>query len=316
MARLTMLDVVKRNNSSKEVGLIEANLAAAPELKLFPARTIKGTSYHTLLRTGLPSVSFTGVNEGVEASKSTYETKLVECFPIRSLVEVDKALVSADNSLPDLLTTEASGVTEAVLRKIGRQIYYGKSAGGDSKGFPGLQDMVSNDMLLNATGTTASTGSSVYFVKFGIKDVELLFGNGSVLTLPPFRDETLTDKNGKKFDGKVSHLTGWAGMQFTNPNSVVRICNLTADTGKGLTDALLSAALAKAPADVSFDVIFMSRRSRSQLQAARAALVALQSNAKNGTLGGAAAYVPTPTDFEGIPIIATDSILNTEPIVA
>jgi hypothetical protein len=31
-------------------------------------------------------------------------------------------------------------------------------------------------------------------------------------------------------------------------------------------------------------------------------------------IGGSMAYAPTPTDFEGIPIIATDSILNTEPI--
>jgi hypothetical protein len=310
MSVLTMLDLAKRQNSSKEVGLIEANLSSAPELANFPARTIKGTSYHTLLRTGLPSAAFTHVNEGVAASKSTYANKLVECFPIRALIQIDKALISADNSQSSLETDESMGVTEAVMRLLGRQIYYGKAY--DAKGHIGLQDVVGSSMTLDAGGTTDNVASSVYFVKYGIKDVQVIFGNGTVLTLPAFRDETAEDASGGKFDARVSHLTGWAGIQCTNPNSVVRIRDLTTDSGKGLTDALLAAGLALFPAGVMPDAIYMSRRSRSQLQIARSAVAALQLTGKKGEAGGSSVYAPTPTDFEGIPIIATDSILNTE----
>lgn len=317
MSRITMLDIAKRKLGSKEVGLIEANIASAPELEMFPARTIAGTSYHTLLRTGYPSVAFTGVNEGVDASTSTYENKLVECFPIRSAVEVDKALVSADAPLATLLTDESMGVAEATMRHIGRQVWYGRTAGkGDNKGFVGIQDSVANAMLVNAGGTTANTATSIYFVKFGLKDVQLIFGNDTVLSLPPFRDETITDANGKKFDGKVSHLTGWSGIQVVNHNSVVRICNVTADSGKGCTDALLADALAKFPAGFVPDAIFMTRRSRKQLQNDRSGKVSLQGNGKTGTVGGGSAYAPTPTDFEGIKIVATDSLLDDEAIVA
>lgn len=316
MSRITMLDLAKRRNASKEVGLIEANISHAPEMNLFPARTISTTSYHTLLRLGLPSVAFTNVNEGVTPSKSRYETKLVQCFPIRSAVEIDMALVGIDNPLQNLLTDESMGVTEAAMRHLGRQVFYGRTEGkGDAKGFHGLVDVVDNSMILDATGSTADTASSVYFVRFGIKDVQMIFGNNTVLKLPPFRNETLTDADGKKFDGKISHLTGWAGIQCVNPNSVVRICNLTAQAGKGLTDALLSDAMEKFPVGFVPDAIFMSRRSRKQLQNDRAAKVALQGKGKND-LGGGSAYVPTPTDFEGIPIVATDSILDTEKIVA
>ena len=73
MARTTMLDLTKRRHGAKEVGLIEANLSYAPELGLFPARTIEGTSYTTLLRVGLPTVAFAHLNGGVDASKSRYE---------------------------------------------------------------------------------------------------------------------------------------------------------------------------------------------------------------------------------------------------
>lgn len=311
-----MLDVAKRRNGSKEVGLIEANLAYAPELAHFPARTISGTSYHTLLRTGLPTVAFTAVNEGVPSSKSSYENKLVECFPIRALIEIDKALVSADNPLSTLQTDESMGVTEAAMRAVGRQIYYGRAAGkGDPKGFHGLQDVVANEMLVDATGTTANGASSVYFIKFGLKDVQLVFGNNTVLHLPPFRDETLTDKNGGKYDGVVSHLTGWAGIQTVNPHSIARICNLTEQSGKGLTDALLAKALNKFPAGYRPDIILMSRRSREQLQADRSSRISLQLLGGKSS-GGAGVYADFPESFQNIPVVETDSILNNEPIVA
>lgn len=316
MPQLTMLDLAKRTAASKEVGLIEANLSHAPELEVFPSRTISGTSYHTLLRVGLPTVAFTNVNQGVAASKSRYEQKNVETFPIRAAVKIDKAIVSGDNPLAEVETDEAMGVAEAAMRHIGRQIFYGRSSGkADSKGHIGLIDVVSNANIVDAGGTTADTASSVYFVRFGIKDVQLIFGNGSTLTLPPFRDETLQDADGNDYDGRISHLTGWAGIQCVNENSIARICNLTEDSGKGLTDALLAKALAKLPVGYKPDAIFMSRRSRRQLQEDRGAKVALQGKGAND-LGGGAAYAPTPTDFEGMPIIVTDSILDTEAIVA
>lgn len=312
-----MLDLAKRRSASKEVGLIEASLSHAPEMSVIPSRTISSTSYHTLLRLDLPSVAFTDVNQGVASSKSKYDTKLVQCFPIRSAVEIDKALVSVDNPLKSIQTDEAMGVTEATLRHIGRQVFYGRTAGkGDIKGFHGLIDVVDNAMLLDATGSAADAASSVYFVRFGIKDVQLVFGNDSVLKLPPFREETLSDSDGRKFDGMISHLTGWAGIQCVNRNSVVRICNITEQADKGLTDNLLAKALAKFPVGFVPDAVFMSRRSRRQLQEDRAGKVSLQSNGRNGSLRGGSAYAPTPTEFEGIPIIATDSILDTEAIVA
>lgn len=313
MSRTTMLDLTKRRHGAKEVGLIEANLSFAPELGLFPARTIEGTSYSTLLRIGLPTVAFTHLNGGVAASKSRYETKLVEAFIIRSLIEIDKAAISADTAATSLQTDESLAVTEATLRAIGRQIYYGRLPGkGDAKGFPGLQDMVDNAMVHSAGGTTADTASSIYLIKFGIKDVQMVFGKNQTLALPPFRDETLSDGDGNRYDGQVSHLTGWVGLQCVNPNSLVRVCNVTRDAGKGVTDALLAAALDKFPTGIRPDVILMSKRSRTQLQTDRAGRTSNSSGVKNG----GSVYAPTPTDFEGIPITATDSILDNEAIVA
>ena len=316
MANITLLDVAKSNGSDAVVGLIEESLSATPEMALFPVRTVEGTGFKTLVRSGLPTVDFIAASQGIPGSKSTFENKHFDCSVLGGRIEVWKTVLDAPENGPaaDIKATEAAGVMEAALRKVGKQIFYGKTALGSAKGFPGLVSFVDSGMIEDATGSTADTGSSVYFVKFGPRDVTLVMGKNGTMELGDFRVESLTDSDGNKGPGEVADLASWIGLQQASKNSVVRIKNLTAQAGKGLTDALLSSAMELFPAGVTPDAIFMSRRSREQLKISRSALVALQGNGKTGTLGGGSTYVPTPTDFEGVPIVATDSILNTEPI--
>jgi len=316
MAKLTLLDVAKMNGSDAIVGLVEESLSAAPEVAVFPVRPVDGTGFKTLVRTGLPAVDFIAASQGIAAGKSTFENKHFDCGLLGGRIEVWKSVLDAPENGPasDIKATEATGVMESALRKVGKQIFYGKTALGSANGFVGLVSMVDGAMIKDATGTTADTGSSVYFVKFGAKDVSLVMGKNATMELSEFRVESLEDSDGNKGPGEVADLTSWIGLQQASKNSVVRIKNITADSGKGLTDALLSSAMEYFPAGYVPDAIFMSRRSREQLKISRSALVSLQGNAKQGTLGGGSGYVPTPTDFEGIPIIATDSIVNIEPI--
>ena len=315
MANITLLDVAKNNGSDALVGLVEESILATPEMSVFPVRSIEGTGFKTLVRTGLPSVDFIAASQGIPGSKSTFDNKYFSCAVLGGRIEVWKTVLDAPENGPaaDIKATEAAGVMEAALRKIGKQIFYGTTALGSSTGFPGLVSFVDSGLIYDATGSTADTGSSVYMVKFGPRDVSLVMGRNATMELSDFRVESLSDSDGNKGPGEVADLASWIGLQQASKNSVVRIKNLTAQTGKGLTDAVLAAAMDLFPAGVMPDAIFMSRRSRTQLRTARAALVALQGTGKND-LGGGMGYVPTPTDFEGIPIIATDSILNTEPI--
>jgi hypothetical protein len=314
--RITLLDVAKNNGSDTIVGLVEESISATPEMAVFPVRPVEGTGFKTLVRTGLPAVDFIAASQGIAAGKSTFENKHFDCGLLGGRIEVWKSVLDAPENGPasDIKATEAIGVMESALRKVGTQIFYGKTALGSEKRFVGLVSMVDGALIKDATGTTANTGSSVYMVKFGPRDVSLVMGRNATMELSDFRVESLTDADGNKGPGEVADLASWIGLQQASKHSVVRIKNITADSGKGLTDALLASAMNLFPSGVVPDAIFMSRRSREQLQAARSAVTALRSDGKTGTLGGGAAYVPTPTDFEGIPIIATDSIVNVEPI--
>ncbi len=298
MAQATLLDIAQLNNNDKVVGLIEENLTYAPELSVFPARTIKGTSYRTGIRTAYPAVAFRNGNEGQTPGVSTYINKMVECFILSSNIIVDKAIASAyEDGAAAYQAIEADGVFKQALIELGSQIFYGVSV--DAKGFPGLQSIVDSSLTLDAGGTTATTGSSVYGVKFGNDAVQLIFGSGISFQLSEFSDQTISN-----VASHVADLTAWVGMQAVNKNSILRLKDATADSGKGVTDALLAQLLSQAPVGMRPNYWFMSRRSAFQLQTSRSATALTHNLPLN--------FAPSPTESNGIPIIVTDSLVNTE----
>jgi len=276
MVRLNLLDIAKLNGNDPALKLIEANIRHSPEAELFPFRTIKGTSYKTGIRTGLPTVGFRNANEGQTPSKSTFEQKVIEAFIFGGQIAVDAAVADADEQGADhVKELEASGVTMASMRAIGTQVWYGVTS--DEKGFPGLKaatafgtvttngDAITSD----AGGTTPQTGSCVYAVKLGEEDVTLIGGNNRGFTLRPWRQETITNVAGRQIDAFTSSLTAWIGLQFGHENCVRRICNLTTEEARRLNDRLLADMFETFPVGFVPDAIFMSRRSRKQLQASR-----------------------------------------------
>lgn len=320
MPTLNFLDLAKANSNDAVGGIIEDLTNVSPELTAFPVEDLgQGQlNYQTLHRTARPTVEFAHAGEGFTPSKSELRLVEHECFRFGGRVEAFKHI--ADNyrrgGAAGYKAFETKGVLDAALQTIGRQIWYGTSV--DSKGFPGLKAFTpfGGTYTYNAGGTTASTASSIYFVKFGEEFIELKAGrarNGSgIMDLPDFIVESILDANNKKAWAYVSELSSYLGLQTAAAHSVVRISNVTADSGKTCTDALLSEGLSLFPAEFMPDMIFMSRRSRKQLQNSRTVTLFGQGKTRPDQSN----IAPTPIDFEGIPIKATDNILNTDTIEA
>lgn len=311
MAVLTLLDIAKLNGNDAMVGLIEENLNVAPEVTRLPSRTIKGTSYRTVVRTAYPTVGFRKANEGETASKSTFEQKLTECFILSSLITVDKAVALAyEEGVEVLKGIEAAGVLAAALQSVGRQIFYGSNTtySGDADGFPGfLQCHDTTNMVVDAGGTTATTGSSVYLVRAGIQAASLVVGNGGQMQLSQWREETVSS-----VPSHVADMTAYVGLQCANSNkSIGRIKKLTADSGCGLTDAKLSSAWSKFPVGYPPTHIFCSRRSHMQLWQSRTVTL-FGGPGPSKTSGNVELIAAPPTEFNGVPIIVTDSLSDVE----
>lgn len=311
----TLLDIAKMNGSDAEVGIIEETVTAFPEISGFDfmtqrqvpmvgdGRTIKGTQYKTLVRTGLPTVNFRGANEGVVAGSSTWENRLVETFILNPRFKADKAVAMAhEDGWAAYLALEASGQVMGSWVTAARQFYYGAANGGHAKGHPGLIDAYdAANMVVDAGGTSAGTGSSVWLVKWGPQHVRWVFGMESALKLDDeVREESVSDGNGGEYTALLQEGLCWMGVQVINTQSLVRIKKLTAEAGKQLTDDLIYEAIGKFPTGIRPDCMFMSRRSLMQLRNSRTAT----------TPTGASA--PIPTEVEGIPILPSDAILNTE----
>jgi hypothetical protein len=303
-----MLDLAKRQGASAVVGLIEENTDAAPEFARVPVRTINGTTYKTNIRKELPAVQFRKANEGVETSKSEYAQDIVQTYIIDSQLEVDKAIVEADEEgqgAAGILADEASGVMRSLMLMVGTQFYYGEDA--DEDGFQGLANFVDDSMILDATGSTADTGSSCYGVRFGKQGVSFIAGKKSSLRLGKWTQQQIT-RDSKKLTALVNNLQGWLGLAFGHTKSVGQIYNLTAQTDKGMTDDRAATLLAQYPVGMKPEVWFMTPRSLEQLRKSRSSVGSV------AYAGGAVA--PRPTEMHGIPIVETDSLVNTEAIVS
>jgi hypothetical protein len=307
---LTLLDLAKLNSADMAVGLIEEVATVAPETTIIPARTIPGTSYKISSRTGRPTVAFRALNEGTDATKSNFTERTIEAFLLSARVECDKAAANAyiDGAVA-YQALEARGVMAEALYKVGQQTIYGTAQ--DGKGFPGLQALVGTlgSVVVDAQGTTSATGSSVYAIAAGSQGVQYVYGQNTTIDLSAFREGDASDGNGKRFAAYIADLTAWVGLQCSNKFAVGRIKNITADSGKTLTDAKLLDLLRQFPVGVKPTHFLMSRRSAYQLAISRSITANTKQEAFTGLLNG------LPTESFGIPIIITDSIVDTEALV-
>ena len=315
MPRQTLLDIAKRNASDPVVGLIDETTKAHPELTLGTARTIKGLNYYTLVRTaGFDGSTFRDANQGSTVGKSTYENRLVSTFILNPRWECDKAVADASEDGADaFIADEGIAMTEKAMVDLCGAFYYGRNTtyGGHAKAFPGLIDAYdATNNVVDAGGTTASTGSSVWLIKFGEKDVTWVWGQNGTLDMPDVRTETIYDTGSLPLDGYVQSLLARPGLQVGSIRSLVRIKKLTADSGKGLTDSVLADAFAKFEVGVRPDVILASRRSLTQLRKSRTVVL----NATNGgKVSGGVETVPQGDLFyDNIPILPTDAIKDVE----
>lgn len=315
---LTLLDIMKHNIGDAEVGLIDETKVATPEVTgLHPltkqqlpmvadARTITGITYTTSVRTELPAVSLRNLNQGTAKTKSLRENRTVSCRASNPRWGVDKLAESIDSKLSELLAEEASAHVAAYLKLLGKLFFYGTNTtfGGDAKSFPGLlQSYDATNMDVDATGTTADTASSVWAVKFGVDCVRWVSGNNGQHEITDPRIGDFEDSDGNLFTGIIQELVARPGLQIGSPKYVGRIRNITAQAGKKLTGDMLG-ELVNTKFGLSYrpDCIFLTPRSLEQYRQDLQSVTASPSR------------ILTPTEFEGIPLVPTESLVNTESI--
>lgn len=307
---LGLTDIVKLNDQNLADIDVSDLLDDAPFLKALAADVASnGTEHKYLKETGAPVVGFRAANDGRENKKSTDTLVTITLKILDASFTVDKALADSykDGGL-QLLAREALRHMKAAFFHAEKQLIYGVA--NDSLGFVGLAaattlDALADTMVVGAGGTTASTGSSVYLVRTNADGVDctVIAGNDAKIEKGETVVQRVSGETVGHYPAYFTPITGWLGLQIGSAYSVGRIANLTADSGKGLTDALISEALSRFPASRHPNLLVMNRRSLMQLQKSR--------TATNPT----GAPAPFPQESFGVPIVVTDALTSTEALI-
>jgi hypothetical protein len=291
MAQLTLLDLAQRTGSDPTIGLIEEVLTFAPELSVLPVIPKVGTSYKLTRRTGNPSGAFRSANEGSTPGKSTYQQIEVPMYFFDGLMNVDEAIVKADDrKLGDILANEGAGQLVDKTIKIGDQIYRGTVA--DGKGFTGLKQQVDAGMVVDATGTGAAT-ETAWFVYANERDgLHIPVGNSGSLELGEWVKQQVTDDAGKKYMAYVNNLSFYMGLALGSAKAIGCVKNIT--SSKPLTDSLAEELISKFNVGRKPTHVFISRNTNFYMWGSR---ITTEIKAP-----------PSITEIRGIPAITTDSI--------
>jgi hypothetical protein len=350
-ALISLLDITKRKGGDQEIGLLEDTIIYAPELGAIMGRPIVGTQYKTVHRS-LPTVAFRIANNGSATVKGMYRDSLHECSIIDAQLQVDTAVVDAaapgdgpQSDIGDPLFDEASGVIQGVYITAGAQLYYGTA--NDVNGFGGIAPFVGTSnaaanttpVCVKAGGSSANAQTSVYFIWENIRGAHFIFGkNRGITMMPEWRTQQVNGANSLPLTALVNNIQGWLGFAINHPLSVARLCNINGPTdGYPVTDRLIAAVLSWLPLQMQAEAmanlntggpnkfgpglkILMNPQAFYGLQNSRTPIML---NAGTAATVGTAITSDKPLQYprmdlqsNGIPIVLTNSITNTEAVVA
>ena len=317
----TLAELILFNSNDVNPAEITNILNGAPVLSALHAMpSSNGTVHKYNVETGAPVVGFRALNDGADytAGSSTQTSVTLKYLDAKVIEDRAECLAFKDGEEAWMDRRTMRNLRQA-LYTFERQVWYGTGSLGSSGGFSGLAqdtnyDATTDGQVVNAGGTAAATASSVWLISstpddrgmalVGAGDPQISGGNNINFTISPTFQSVVLGANSKSMVANVRDAGAHLGIQVGSKYSIVRIANLTADSGKGLTDALLEDAMALFPSGFQPTVIAMSRRSRKQLRKSRT------------TYSPTGSPAPNPVDFDGVPIYATDSISDVEALIS
>lgn len=143
------------------------------------------TGHRVTVRTGLPSVGWRLLNQGITPSKSTTAQVDEACGMLESWSEVDKDLVELANDQAAFRLSEASAFLEAMNQEMAATLFYGNAAAAPEE-FNGLATRYSsiassvayaNNMLTGSGGS--SDNCSIWLTVWGPQTMFGVFPQGS-----------------------------------------------------------------------------------------------------------------------------------------
>jgi len=331
---LTLADWAKRIDPEGRVPVVAELLSQSNEILedcMFKEGNLP-TGERVVIRTGLPTVYWRALNQGIPNSKSTTAQVDEACGILEARSEVDKDLAMLNGNTAQFRLSEDTAFLEAMNQTQATTLFYG-NPGTDPKQFLGLAARYSslsggNAQNILSAGGSGSDNTSIYLVVWGDNTVYCPFPKGSKAGLihEDLGEQTVYNSDGTRLQAYATRYQWKNGLVVKDWRYVVRICNidvsdLIAQTGTQAANVstaiikLMARALYRIPnMSMGRAAFYMNRTVHSGL-----ALAAMDKSQYVLKIEQGLTQFGQPNSwlsFLGVPLRRVDAILNTEAVVS
>lgn len=300
-----LLKVNDQNLADFEVDEVfqEAPVAA----RLFAQESSNGEYHKWTAYDTPPTVGFRSVNAGLENTKSddTIVSTTLKLLDGSFLVDSAVADAYTKGGRDAYIRKEAKRHLGAALFALEGQFLYG--TGELSAGFGGIAEQLADlgTRCLSAGGSTANEQTSVYFVNTGEDRISALYKSDQI-QIGESVTQMVKDADGKNYTGLWTPMQGWYGLQIGSLECIARLANIHPTDNSGanaLNDDMIFDALSVFRGKYRPDFMVMSRAALNMLRKSRTAT------------NGSGSPAPVPTEVDGVPIVVSEKVSNTEAVV-
>ncbi len=322
---LTLADWAKRLDPDGKVPSIVELLSQTNEL-LMDMQFIEGnlpTGHRTTVRTGLPTVAWRLLNQGVQPSKSTTAQVDEACGMLEAWSEVDKDLALLNGNTASFRLSEAQAFIEAMNQEMASTVFYGNS-GLAPEEFTGLSIRYSDTTaangqnVLDAGGSESNGNASIWLICWGAQTVHGIFPKGSKAgliheDLGEVTVETTAGIAGTRLRAYQDHWQWKCGIALKDWRYAVRIgsidvSNLVAKSSAAdLIEFMIKATHRIPSLGMGKCAFYMNRSVKQMLDIQRRDDVQSGGSLVYSDVDGK--LIPS---FRGIPVRTCDALLDTE----
>lgn len=331
---LTLADWAKRTDPDGRIPIVAELLSQSNEILedcVFKEGNLP-TGDRVVIRTGLPTVYWRALNQGIPNSKSTTAQVDEACGILEARSEVDKDLAMLNGNTAQFRLSEDTAFLEAMNQTQATTLFYGNPAT-DPKQFLGLAARYSslsggNAQNILSAGGSGSDTTSIYLVVWGDNTVYCPFPKGSKAGLihEDLGEQTVYNSDGTRLQAYATRYQWKNGLVVKDWRYVVRIANidvsdLIGQTGTQASTAstavikLMARALYRLPnMAMGRAAFYMNRTVHSGLS-----IAALDKSQYVLKVNEGLSQFGTPyswLSFLGVPLRRVDAILNTEAVVS
>lgn len=331
---LTLADWAKRVDPDGRVPVVAELLSQSNEILedcVFKEGNLP-TGERVVIRTGLPTVYWRALNQGIPSSKSTTAQVDEACGILEARSEVDKDLAMLNGNTAQFRLSEDTAFLEAMNQTQATTLFYG-NPGVDPKQFLGLAARYSDSTAANGqnilkAGGSGSDNTSIYLVVWGDNTVYCPFPKGSKAGLihEDLSEQTVYNSDGTRMQALATRYQWKNGLVVKDWRYVVRIANidvsdLIAQTGTQAPTAataiikLMARSLYRIPnMAMGRAAFYMNRTVHSGLSIAALdkSQYVLKINEGLSQFGMPYSWL----SFLGVPLRRVDAILNTEAAIS